>query len=63
MMEAADDTIVEVFEWKSSEALESTYTNPAIQAMWQEYADVCKYIPISEVEEAGDLFSEFAPFE
>jgi hypothetical protein len=62
IMVAQDGTIVEVFEWASSEAIANAHTNPAVQAMWQRYADVCDYIPIAELEEASQLFSEFAPF-
>lgn len=62
MMEAADSTIIEVFEWKSKAAIESAHSNPVIQDMWKAYSTVCDYIPISEVEESKNLFSEFKPF-
>jgi hypothetical protein len=29
--------------------------------MWQRYAGVCDYIPIGQVPEAAELFSEFTP--
>ncbi len=63
MMEAADGTIIEVFEWVSDEAIKNAHTNPEVLKMWGEYAEVCQYIPIGTVPEATQLFSSFKPFE
>lgn len=60
-MRAVDGTIVEVFGWKSSGAIEQAHSNPVVQKMWAEYSTVCTYIPIGEVPEASHLFSDFAP--
>ena len=40
-MRAADGTIVEVFEWKSEEAIAGAHGNPQVQAMWGRYAEAC----------------------
>jgi hypothetical protein len=61
LMEAADGTIIEVFGWKSEKAIEAAHTNAGVQSMWQKFAQVCSYVPISNVSEAGNLFSEFTP--
>lgn len=61
IMEAADGTIVEVFEWASREAIDRAHSNPNVRAMWEEYDEVCEYVPIADLEEAKTLFSEFAP--
>ncbi len=61
IMEAKDGTIIEVFGWKSKEAMELAHTNVAVQKMWAEYSDVCEYIPIGEIKESNELFSEFTP--
>ena len=60
-MEADDRTTFEVFEWKSKQAIEAAHTNPRVLAMWDEYADVCDYVPVSSISEATQLFSEFTP--
>jgi hypothetical protein len=60
-MEAADGTIVEVFEWLSDEALRQAHTNLEVQKMWGEYAEVCDYIPVGNLTEAANLFSGFKP--
>ncbi|MFT4798393.1 MAG: hypothetical protein ACJAYE_003711 [Candidatus Azotimanducaceae bacterium] len=61
MMQGLDGTIIEVFEWVSTEAIESAHENPAVLAMWQKYSEVCDYTPISQVSEAQHIFSEFTP--
>lgn len=58
---AKDGTIVEVFCWKSQEAIDAAHENPAVLAMWDKYAQVCDYVPISDVDGAGDLFSSLEP--
>ncbi|SDT54646.1 hypothetical protein SAMN05216490_3979 [Mucilaginibacter mallensis] len=63
LMEATDGTIVEVFEWVSAEAIQSAHTNPAVLQMWGEYAEVCDYVPVGSLAEAGNLFSDFTPVE
>ncbi len=62
MMEAEDGTIIEVFEWKSKAAIESAHTNPEVLKMWAKYAECCDYIPVGNVAEIANLFSEFTPF-
>ena len=61
MMEATDGTIIEVFEWISDEAIKNAHIYPAVQKMWGEYAGVCDYVPVADVAEIGNLFSEFGP--
>ena len=63
MMEARDGTFVEVFEWESPEAIQAAHGHPVVLRMWEEYAKACEYVPISQVAEASQLFSEFTPVE
>lgn len=63
VMEAADGTIIEVFEWRSAEAIEQAHSNPVVQKMWEEYGAVCEYVPVGTVAEASQLFSEFSPLD
>src|ERR1700761_5881511 len=59
VVEAADGTIIEVFEWLSDEAIKQAHQNPEVQKMWGEYAEVCDYVPLNTVPEAANLFAEF----
>jgi len=61
VMKAADGTIVEIFEWKSREAIESAHTNPEVLSLWDRFNEVCEYLPPVKVDEFHDLFAEFEP--
>jgi len=58
-MRAVDGTLVEVFEWRSKEAIEAAHGNAAVCALWSEFGEVCDYVPLSSLAEAGQMFAEF----
>jgi hypothetical protein len=60
-MRAADGTIVEVFEWRSKEAIAQAHQNQAVGALWAEFGAACDYTPLSKLAEAQQLFAEFEP--
>jgi len=62
-MRAADGTIVEVFEWASSDAINRAHRNPAVQALWQEFGEACDYRPLASLTECGQMFAEFDSIE
>ena len=61
IMKASDGTFIEVFGWRSAEAMGEAHSNPEVLKMWDEYASVCEYVPIGSLEESNNLFSEFEP--
>jgi hypothetical protein len=61
IVQAADGTIVEVFEWLSQHAVDQAHTNPVVLEMWGRYAALCDYVPIGDLPEAAKMFSEFLP--
>ncbi|WP_121812741.1 hypothetical protein [Mucilaginibacter kameinonensis] len=61
IMEATDGTIIEVFEWLSTEAIANAHSNKAVQQMWGEYAEVCDYVPLNMLKETNDMFAGFKP--
>jgi hypothetical protein len=61
VMRARDGTIVEVFEWASSDAITRAHSNAAVGALWAEFAAVCDYVPLGTLPEAGQMFAEFDP--
>jgi len=63
IVETADGTIIEVFEWLSAEAIQKAHSNPEVQKMWGEYADVCDYVPLNTVPETSNLFADFTPID
>lgn len=63
LMEAGDGTLIEVFEWRSTEAIQAAHVNPRVLAMWERFAQCCDYVPVGTVPEAAAPFSEFTPME
>ena len=59
VMQAADGTVVEVFEWHSAQAIEQAHQNPAVLALWAEFAAACDYVPLAGLAESQHPFSEF----
>jgi len=60
-MRAADGTIVEVFEWKSQEAIAAAHQNAAVQALWSRYQEACEYVPLATLPECQQMFAGFVP--
>ena len=61
VMRAADGTIVEVFEWRSAEAIASAHGNAAVRGLWAEFGEACEYVPLARLQEAQQMFAEFEP--
>ena len=56
-----DGTIVEVFEWKSTEAIEAADSNEAVQQLWERFEATCEYEAIGSLAEGRELFPGFEP--
>lgn len=63
IMRAAGGAIVEVFEWRSAEAIEAAHGNPAVLRLWEEFEACCTYVPVGKLSEASTIFSEFESIE
>lgn len=63
VMKAADGTIVEVFEWKSAEAIAAAHKNPAVLAMWTRYDEACEIISLANLDECKNMFAGFEAVE
>lgn len=59
VMRAGDGTILEIFEWRSAEAIQQAHGNPAVQALWAEFGDACDYTPLANLAESHQMFAEF----
>ncbi|MFZ5748107.1 MAG: hypothetical protein ACOY45_10700 [Pseudomonadota bacterium] len=60
LMRGEGGVVIEVFEWADG-GIDRAHGLPEVQAMWQRYAEVCDYVPLASVAEAGNLFAEFEP--
>lgn len=59
VMRATDGTLVEVFEWRSADAIRQAHVNPAVQALWAEFGAACDYTPLAQLKESQQMFAEF----
>ena len=61
VMRAMDGTIVEVFEWKSNEAVEQAHKNEAVLTLWKRFDEVCEYTKLANLKECSEMFASFEP--
>lgn len=61
LMRSKDRTIVEVFEWKSDEAVQAAHENEVVAAMWKRFEEVCEYVSLNQLEESTLPFAPFEP--
>lgn len=59
VMRAGDGTVLEIFEWRSAEAIAEAHESAAVQALWGEFGEVCDYVPLTSLAEAQEMFAEF----
>src|SRR5689334_15182683 len=58
-MRAKDGTIVEIFEWKSDEAVQQAHKNPAVLQLWGRFEACCECRPLSSLPETKETFPHF----
>lgn len=61
VLRAASGALIEVFEWRSADAIRQAHGNAAVQAQWAEFDAACEYTPLAQLAEAQQLFAEFEP--
>jgi len=60
--QAADGTIVEVFEWAAG-GVEKAHANARVGELWRRYFAACDVVPLGALNEAGGMFASFVPVE
>jgi quinol monooxygenase YgiN len=58
---AVDGTIIEIFEWKSQEAVDEAHRNPVVRALWSRFEACCDYVSLRDVTETVGPFPHFGP--
>ena len=59
IMKTSGGELIEIFEWKSSEAIQEAHSNAEVQKLWSRFQAVCTYEPPASIKEFSNLFSEF----
>ena len=60
-MRTEDGVLLELFEWRSAEAIREAHINHKVQRLWQSLDQVCDYVPLADLPEAADRFAHFTP--
>lgn len=61
VMRSGNGSIIEIFEWKSEDAIEKAHSSKSVLKLWEKFEEACEYIPITNIEEAKGLFPGFEP--
>jgi len=51
--------IIEVFEWKSDEAIKAVHEHPAVAALWEKMYAVCTFEKMRDLPESDMIFPNF----
>lgn len=51
VMRALDGTILEIFEWKSKQAIQEAHSNEAVRALWGRFEEACEYGTLGNLED------------
>jgi quinol monooxygenase YgiN len=63
VLKSKDGCYLEIFEWKSQEAINQAHQNENVMKLWKRFDEVCTYINLSDIEECKNLFASFEPVE
>ncbi len=58
---SGDGTIVEVFEWATSEAAQKAHDHPVVAKIWEAMSVVCEFGRLEQLPEAKRPFPQFDP--
>lgn len=62
-LEAEDGTVIEIFEWKSEEAMRQAHASPVIWPIWERMMAVAEMTSLGSLKEAGQPFPNFKRLE
>ena len=58
-LRGSDGSIVEIFEWKSAEAIQKAHSHPDVKAMWDQFGLACEYVTLDSLPESHRPFAPF----
>lgn len=61
MFQTNNRTIIEVFEWRSKEAIEIAHQSKRVLEIWDEMEKIAEMTSLSSIEEANYPFPNFTP--
>ncbi|MBV6478778.1 MAG: hypothetical protein HGGPFJEG_01535 [Ignavibacteria bacterium] len=61
VMKSKNGSIIEVFEWKSQQAIDDAHKNKNVLELWKRFENACEYKTLSSIEESNIMFPGFEP--
>lgn len=61
MRSEADGTILEIFEWTSSEAAQAAHAHETVGPLWEAMGEVATFVVPAELQESTRTFPHFQP--
>ena len=61
MMQSADGTILEIFEWRDRSSSAKAHDHPELGPLWGAMAEIADFPCMAELPEATKRFPHFAP--
>jgi hypothetical protein len=59
MVQSADGTVLEIFEWTNEKAKEVAHEHPAIRTIWGKMEGICEFPALKDLPEAHRPFPNF----
>ena len=61
LVQSKNGIYIEIFEWKSNNAVEEAHKNSEVQKLWDEMEKVCDFTSLDSIKEAKEYFPQFKP--
>ena len=61
LVQSKNGIYIEIFGWKSNDAVDEAHKNPEIQKLWDEMKKVCNYTNLESIDEVKEYFPQFTP--
>ena len=61
LVQSNNGIYIEIFEWKSNNAVEEAHENIEVQKLWDAMEKVCDFTTLDSVEEVKEFFPHFKP--
>ena len=61
LVQSNNGIYIEIFEWKSNDAVEEAHENPEVKKLWDEMEKVCDFTNLESIEEVREYFPQFKP--
>lgn len=62
MQSEKDGSVLELLEWKTSDAAGKAHDDPSVMAIWGRLSDFADILSLTDLAEAGETFPHFRPY-